>query len=107
MLTALALYNMYENGGKLSQAMLVDLFGVMNWPHDIRNNEEAFHQRLILFDGLFKGLYLMKVPVREIESHRRANTLDELIHAKYKGRQSGYYKQFCEQGIVIGRTQVL
>ena len=104
MLTAQALYDMYEHGGQCSNAIIYDLFGINNWPKEIHANQARFNQRLLMFDGLYKGLYLMKVPAKAIEAHRRANKLDVLIHEMYKGRESDYYKQFCKEGIAIGPT---
>ena len=109
MLTIQRLYNMYagEDTGTLTPAILMDLFGMMNWPDEIRKNREEFDKRTQLMDGLFKGLYLMDVSVNEIEQSRKKNKLDRLIHSKYKQRSSGYYKQFCDQNITIGPTQML
>ena len=105
MRTVQELYTVYEHGGEFSNAIIFDLFGLNNWPKDL--NQEASSKRLTLFDGIYKGLYLMNVPAKIIETHRRANKLDDLIHDKYKGRESEYYKKFCEQKVVIGPTQLL
>ena len=105
MKTADALYQIYKNGGQITSAIAVDLFGMMNWPTHLDNT--SFNNRLTLMDGIYKGLYLMNVPASEIEKHRRENTLDTLIHTKYKGHSSGYYTTFCDQKTVIGPTHIL
>lgn len=104
MLTAQALYDMYKNGGQISPAMAFDLFGINNWP---RLDEDTFHQRISIMDGLYKGLYLLNIPYLTIEKHRKSNTLDNLIHETYKKNPSGYYQQFCDLKMEIGRTQLL
>jgi len=106
MKSAQSLYNIYANGGQFTPAILVDLFGLLNWPQECRE-DSLFQKRVQLFDGLYKGLYMMDVPVREIEAARKENRLDALIHQKYKGRSSGYYEEFCREKIMIGRTQIV
>ena len=50
--------------------------------------------------GVYQGLVKTKgVTVELLESCFRTNRLNELIHAKFKHRQSGYYRKFCELGI--------
>ena len=39
----------------------------------------------------FKG-----VTVELLDNCFRTNRLNELVHAKFKNRQSGYYRKFCE-----------
>ena len=104
MLTVQSLYNVYEKESILSSAILVDLFGMLNWPIEIRTNSVKFEKRVQLFSGLYKGLYLMGVPYQEIEIARKNNQLDEFIHKKYSFRSSGYYEEFCENQIIIGKT---
>ena len=99
MKTVDALYEMYARGGTFSSAMLVDLFGFLNAPED--------EERIQILDGIYQGLYRMNVPSKVIEQHRRANTLDQLIHQSYRTRSSGYYERFCKKGIVIGPTNRL
>lgn len=98
------LYSIYYKGGSLTPSVLNDLFGFMNLPESIASDEGEFTKRVQLMDGLYKGLYLMDIPAREIEKNRRENTLDNLIHEKYAKHSSGYYTKFCEQGVPIGKT---
>lgn len=104
--SATYLYSTYSKGGSLTPGVLNDLFGFMNLPEEILSNESEFTKRVQIMDGLYKGLYLMDVPAREIERNRRENTLDTLIHSKYAKHSSGYYEKFCEQGIPIGQTHL-
>ena len=104
MLTVQSLYNMYEKGGELSSAILVDLFGILNWSDEIRTDLGEFEKRVQLFDGLYIGLYVLGVPYQEIENARKTNQLDAFIHKKYSCRSSGYYDEFCKNKIIIGKT---
>jgi outer membrane protein assembly factor BamD (BamD/ComL family) len=107
MLTAKSLHTMYSEGGELTPTILTDFFGIMNLPESVLNNKNEFMKRVQLLDGLYKGLYLMDVSIRELEKNRQENTLDKMIHDNYKNKSSGYYKKFCEQNIPIGNTNIL
>lgn len=104
MLTVQSLYIVYEKGTMLSSAILVDLFGLLNWPDNIRTNPVKFEKQVQLLSGLYKGLYLSGVPYQEIEFARKHNKLDEFIHKKHIGMSSKYYDEFCEDKIIIGKT---
>ena len=106
MKTANALYECYEQGGCMTPAMMMDLCGVLNWPAHIRNDSLLRLERMQLFDGLYRGLWLMNVPWEEIELHRAGNSLDTLIHSTYlaSGKHSGYYADYCSQHVTIGDT---
>ena len=77
-------------------SILADYFGL----HNARNDE---HVKIIF--GLYIGLIkLLEVPLDEIHEACLNNSLDALIHDKYKNRPSGYYKLFCSKNIKIGPT---
>ena len=64
----------------------VDYFG------DTWENDE--HESIVL--GVYQGLVRRdRVSSDELHRHFLQNTLDDLIHSKYKGRETGYYKKFC------------
>lgn len=96
-----ALYNYFEQRGQLSNNIIVDLFGYLNWTQKMLNETE---ECIILFVGLYKGLYLMDVTHQEIHRYYLNGKLDELIHNKYSIRRSKYYKEFCDKNIIIGKT---
>lgn len=96
-----ALYNYFEQRGQLSNSIIVDLFGYSNWTQEMLDETEEY---ISLFIGLYKGLYLMDVTHQEINRYYSNGKLDELIHMKYSIGRSGYYKEFCDKNIIIGKT---
>ena len=77
-------------------AIMVDYFGY----HNIFDKEKVE----IIF-GVYQGLVNFKgVQWKLLHACFIKNKLDELIHAKYKYRQSGYYKDFVNKRLVIGET---
>ena len=97
---------MYAADGELTSAILVDLFGVCNWPTHVKATAESFTDRVNTLNGLYQGLWIMNIPWETIESHRKANTLDHLIDSSYSNRSSAYYREYKEHGIKIGKTHV-
>jgi hypothetical protein len=76
---------------------MVDYWG----PH-IGNDE---NEGLIL--GVYQGLCMMGVTAEDFHRSFMQNSLDGLIHSRYKARSSGYYRDFVKNNIVIGRTCTL
>ena len=101
MTSAKVLYDYFEGNGEFCPAFVCDLFGRFNWTTTMNENVD---DTITLFMGLYKGLYLMGVTHTEIHRCFKRNKLDELIHKKYIVRKSGYYKDFCERNIKIGKT---
>ena len=66
---------------------LVDFFG------NARNNDEKECVVLGVYQGLVK---LRHVDSDMLHDHFMRNKLNELVHSKYKGTETGYYKLFCE-----------
>jgi len=98
-----SLYSLFENNNtELSTGILVDYFGISNWTQ-IRIDTD-FYEKIDLFMGLYKGLYLMNVSKNEIESHFKTNSLDALMDNKYTNKRSGYYDTYKKDNIKIGHT---
>ena len=81
--------------------VLADYFGLENM-----KNEDNLCTILGLYQGLIKYNNMDK---QIIEKAFQDNKLDNLIHDSYteysrNGRNSGYYKIFCEKNIKIGET---
>ena len=104
MSTAKSLYNIYNNGGYISNGILHDLFGINNWPDDVRNNKNKLLDTITMYDGLYKGLWLMEVSVTEIENAQKKNELDKLIITKYTCSSSIYFNEYCTTDCKIGKT---
>jgi hypothetical protein len=99
------LYNLFEGKpGKITKDMLIYLFGYYNWTDDMKKNYDDTHS---LFQGLYKGLYLLNIPYTEIDRCMDLNMLDEMFHIKYSIRSSGYYRNFCKKNIKIGKTSLI
>ena len=101
MISSKALYSYFEGNGSLHPAIICDLFGALNWTKQMKENR---NDTLGMFLGLYKGLYIMDVPYKEIYRCFLKNKLDELIHIKYSINKSDYYREFYEKQIKIGNT---
>lgn len=103
--TPFALYKHFDgvSGYDFYREFECDLFGVYNWGINIENKKE-WDDNICMFYGLYKGLYLYDVSAKEIYRCYLTNKLDELIHTTYSLQKSGYYKDFCEKNIKIGKT---
>jgi len=115
--TAELLYDHFDGkGAPIGFPIVITLFGYVNWTEDMQENID---DTLVLFSGIFKGLYLMDVSSNEIHNAFLENKLDDLIHTKYKSYNSkilsynpkskrryasNYYRDFCEKKITIGKT---
>jgi hypothetical protein len=98
-----SLYSLFENNNaELSTGILVDYFGISNWTQITTDTD--FHEKINLFMGLYKGLYIMNISKNEIESHFKSNSLDALMDNKYTNQQSGYYNTYKKENIKIGHT---
>ncbi len=106
MTSAEALYEQIFNDelGSINPSIIFDLFGYANWNTELNSNKDIFNETINLFLGVYKGLYLMGVTTEEINRCFQENKLDDLIHVKYSITQSGYYREFCEKKIIIGKT---
>lgn len=110
--TPFALYKHFEGkkGYEYYRAYERDLFGLYNWGPTCANVEEI-KDNITIFYGLYKGLYNYGVSAKEIYRCYLSNRLDELIHTKYRVPwldpevwATGYYKNFCEKNLIIGKT---
>jgi hypothetical protein len=104
MTTSASLYNIFNNGGYITNGILHDLFGITNWPQEVRNNENKLKETITMYQGIYKGLWLMEVSINEIENAQKKNELDKLIITKYKGRSSIYFDEYCKTNCKIGKT---
>lgn len=96
-----ALYDYFDGKVSLHPSIVADLCGYRNWTSVMRTNRD---NTLDLILEVYKGLFLMDVTYSELNRCFLRNKLDELIHTKYSLRQSGYYKDFCRDKIIIGQT---
>lgn len=93
--TANELYKCIENDFLPNNDVIADYFGI--------ESLKSSHTLNIIY-GIYKGLYLMEVPISEISRCFKSNRLDELIHTKYRNIQSKYYEDFYKNNITIGNT---
>lgn len=70
-------------------------------------SSQSIDDILVMYEGLYKGLYLMGVSRKEIHHCFLANRLDELIHTKFSINKSDYYNSFVDTGFIIGKTSPL
>lgn len=90
------LYNSVLDGTSIDHpAVIVDYFGG-------NFNDEIFGIIYGLYEGLIKFKGVTKKLLYDCFIN---NQLDELIHKKYTIKKSGYYKEFCEKNIKIGKTR--
>ena len=100
--TAQSLYNIYNNGGGLSNGILHDLFGINNFSNI--DDEDKLQEYIDIIDGLYNGLWKMNTPVIEIEQAFKKNKLDNLINSKYKNSTNKNYIRYIKNNIKIGNT---
>lgn len=110
--TPFALYKYFDGDETYNNydSFCNDLFGILNWGPYTKNKEEL-NNNITMFYGLYKGLYLQGISAKEIYRCYLNNNLDYLINSKYyhpllsHGQYaSGYYKDYCEKKIYIGKT---
>ena len=86
-LTAQELYDSCLHDEFPSIPVLVDYFG---------NSISSLPRQGVVL-GVYQGLVECKgVTVELLDNCFRTNRLNELVHAKFKNKQSGYYRKFCE-----------
>jgi len=61
------------------------------------------YERALIY-SVYKGMYLMDVSEAAFHEHFLKNKLDEFIHKAYSKRSSGYYREFVNKNIKIGKT---
>lgn len=85
-----------EDDNEISPGTINDYFGYKN----LLNRED-----LQIIYSIYTDLIKRKGVTKELlENCFFTNRLDELIHTKSKYHKSGYYQQFCEKNITIGKT---
>jgi hypothetical protein len=87
-----------DDSAELSAGALNDYFGIDNM-----SNSADLHLIYCIYNDLIKTKGVTKVL---FENCFFTNRLDELIHTKSKYYKSGYYQQFCEKNIAIGKTYI-
>ena len=95
--TAQDLYNCCLRGEMPTLPVIVDYFG----------DAKGMKNRCTVL-GVYQGLVKTKgMTVELLENCFKTNRLNELVHEKYKYRQSGYYRKFCEAGINLDTKSCL
>ena len=89
--SAKRLYHYYEGKDDLHPSILIDLFGVMDWTDEMKQNKDM---NLMNFIGLYKGLYTMNVSWNEIHTCYLNGILNDLMDFKYANRETQYYKDY-------------
>lgn len=82
----------FVHGDMIAIPLIADYFGLHN---------KKYESTLM---GIYQGLFKYGTTEEVIEQAAKCGKLDELIHKVYKNRETGYYKEFCDNNIVIGRT---
>jgi hypothetical protein len=68
----------------------------------VTNDKKLTEKYIGITFGVYQGMIkFLKICAVDLMDHYLNNTLDELIHNKYKSNSSGYYEQFVENKIIL------